>query len=101
MLSKKGQRMSVMYRSKLIVFSKNMGPIIREAVMAHHTNLLIVKGRFKRLSRINNAPIPIVLSTDIPTQMGPRFISEKCKFWVKNTVMYCLQKPVKKCVLLP
>jgi hypothetical protein len=29
--------MSVTYRSKLIVFSKNMGPTIREAVMAHHT----------------------------------------------------------------
>jgi hypothetical protein len=28
--------------------------------------------------------------------MEPKFISEKCKFWVKNTVMYCLQKPVTK-----
>jgi hypothetical protein len=54
-----------------------MGPTIREAVMAHHTNLLIVKGHFKLLLRINTAPIPIVLSTDIPTQMEPSFISEK------------------------
>jgi hypothetical protein len=38
-----------------------------------------VKGYFKRLSRINTAPIPIVLSIDILTQMEPSFISEKCK----------------------
>jgi hypothetical protein len=31
MLSKKGRRMSLTYRSELIVFSKNMGPTIREA----------------------------------------------------------------------
>jgi hypothetical protein len=73
-----------------------MGPTIREAVMAHHTNLLIMKGHFKRLPRINTTPIPIVLSIDLPTQMEPSFISEKCKFWVKNTVMYCLQKPATK-----
>jgi hypothetical protein len=38
-----------------------------------------VKGHFKRLLRINIAPIPIVLSTDIPTQMEPSSITEKCK----------------------
>jgi hypothetical protein len=47
-----------------------------------------MKGHFKRLPRINTAPIPIVLSTDIPTQMERSFISEKCKFLVKNTIMY-------------
>jgi hypothetical protein len=86
MLSEKGLRMSVTYRSEFLVFSKNMGPI-REAA---------VKGHFKRLLRINTAPVPIVLSIDIPTQMEPSFINEKCKFWVKEAVMYCLQKPVTK-----
>jgi hypothetical protein len=32
-----------------------------------HTNLLILKGYFKSLSQINTVPIPVVLSTDIPT----------------------------------
>jgi hypothetical protein len=67
-----------------------MGPTIREAVMAQHINLLIVKGHFKSLSRINATPIPIILSIDIPTQVETSFVSEKCKFWVKKTVMYCL-----------
>jgi hypothetical protein len=50
------------------------------------------EGALQTSSSINTAPVPIVLSIDIPTQMEPSFISKKCQFWVKNTVMYCLQK---------
>jgi hypothetical protein len=72
--------MSLTYSSELIVFSKNIDPTLREAVTAQHThnNLLIVKGHFKRLPRINTAPVPTVLSIDMPTQMESSFISEKC-----------------------
>jgi hypothetical protein len=79
-----------------------MGPTIHKVVMGTpHTNLLIMKGHFKSLPRINTAPVPIVLSIDIPTQTEQSFISEKCKFWVKNTVMYCLQKPLTKMRFFP
>jgi hypothetical protein len=61
-----------------------------------HTNLLIMKEYFKILFRINTAPTPIVLNTAISTQMKPNLISKKCKFWVKCTVMYCLQRLVTK-----
>jgi hypothetical protein len=63
-----------------------------------HISLLILKGYFKSLSEINTAPVPIVLSIDIPTEMEPSFLRKICKFWFKNTIMYCLQKPVKKFV---
>jgi hypothetical protein len=65
-----------------------------------HTNLLNVKGHFKSLSRINTVQIPIVLSIGTPTQMKPSFISEECKFWVKNTEMYCRKHQLRKYVLL-
>jgi hypothetical protein len=55
-----------------------------------------VKGYLKTLPWINTAPVPADLSTDIPTQVEPRFISKKYKFWVKNTSMYRLQEPVPK-----
>jgi hypothetical protein len=61
-----------------------------------HTNLLIVKGYLKTLPWINSAPLPADLSTDITTQVEPRFISIKYKFWIKNTSTYQLQKPVTK-----
>jgi hypothetical protein len=54
-----------------------------------------MKGHFKSLSQINTAPVPTVLSTDIPTQMESTFINEKCMFWIKNTIMYCPYKPGK------
>jgi hypothetical protein len=50
---------------------------IHVAVMAHHTNLMIVKKYFKSLSQINTAPIPTVLSIYIPTKMEPSFIGKK------------------------
>jgi hypothetical protein len=49
-----------------------------------HTYLLIVKGHFKSLSRINTVPIPILLSTDIFTHYQTEkkiFISETSEFW--------------------
>jgi hypothetical protein len=55
-----------------------------------------MKEYFKSLSHINNAPIPITFNTDIPTQRELNFINEKCKFWIKNTILYCLQEPVTK-----
>jgi hypothetical protein len=48
----------------------------------------------KSLSWINSVPVPIIVSIDLPTQMEPSFISKECKFWVKNSIMYCLQKLV-------
>jgi hypothetical protein len=66
-----------------------------------HTNLLIMNGHFKSLSQFNAAPVPAVLSTDIPTQMEPSFVSEKAKFSNKNTIMYCPEKPVKEFVSPP
>jgi hypothetical protein len=60
------------------------------------TNLVIVNVYFKGLSRLNTAPIPIVLRADIRSQTEPSFISKYCKLWVKNTAMHCLQKPVTK-----
>jgi hypothetical protein len=61
-----------------------------------YTNPLIMKGHFKSLSQINTAPVLIVLSIDTPLHMEPSFVSGKCKFWSKNTIMYCLQKSVTK-----
>jgi hypothetical protein len=37
MLSENGRRMPTTYRSEITDFSKNKGPTIRVAVMAHHT----------------------------------------------------------------
>jgi hypothetical protein len=48
--------------------------------MAPYINLMILKGHFFSLFRINTARIPIVISTDTPTQMKPSFISEEWKF---------------------
>jgi hypothetical protein len=64
--------------------------------MAHHTNLLTVAEYFKSSSQINTAPVPTVLSTDIPITIQPSFIGKKYEFWVKQTVVYCLHKSVKK-----
>jgi hypothetical protein len=47
------------------------------------------------LKMVNTAPVPIVLNIYTAIQMGPRLISEKCKFWVKNTDMYCLPNLTK------
>jgi hypothetical protein len=55
-----------------------------------HTNLT-VKVYSESLFWINAAPVPVVLSTVIPTQKEPDFVNEKCMFWVEETVMYCLQ----------
>jgi hypothetical protein len=69
-----------------------MGPIVCVAVVAHHTNLLIMKGNFRSLSQIKTAPVPIFLCIGVHTQMEQSFIGKKLKYWVKNTVMYCLDK---------
>jgi hypothetical protein len=81
--------------SYTMVFSKNIGPAIHIALMAQHMNLLIVEGQFKSLSWINTATVP-VLSIHMFTLKAPTLISEKCKVWVKNTVVYCPQEPVTK-----
>jgi hypothetical protein len=66
-------------------FFFNMGPTIRVPVMAHHTLLSSDReGHFCSLSPINIAPVPIVVSIDMPTQMEPSFIGEKCRPWVKK-----------------
>jgi hypothetical protein len=59
-----------------------------------HISLLIVKGYIRSLSQISAAEVQIVLSIDIPAQMELSFVSNKCKFWVQDTIMHCLQKPV-------
>jgi hypothetical protein len=64
-----------------------------------HISLLILKGYFKSLSEIYTAPVPIVLSIDIPTEMESSFLRKICKFWFKNSIMYCPQKPVTKFIL--
>jgi hypothetical protein len=43
---------------------------------------------------INTAPEFTVLSIDLSTSMEPDVISRKCKFWLKNIIMYYAQKPV-------
>jgi hypothetical protein len=53
-----------------------------------HTKILIAMGHSKSLSWINNAPEPIVLSTDTPVQIKPSFISEKC--YVLGQEHYCV-----------
>jgi hypothetical protein len=54
------------------------------------------EGHFKSLSQINTAPISSALITDILSQIEPSFIRGKCKFCVKNGVVYYLQKPITK-----
>jgi hypothetical protein len=49
------------------------------------------------MSWINNAPVPIVLIIDTPTQIEQSFISEKnMSLGVKKTVTRCPQKPVTR-----
>jgi hypothetical protein len=79
-----------------MIVLKNMSPTYYSCRSSGtlHINLKIMKGHFRRISQISTVPVPIVLSIDTPTQMEPSFMSEKCKFWVKNSIMYCPQKPV-------
>jgi hypothetical protein len=63
------------------------------------TKLLIVKGYFKSLSRINTVPISTALANVTPTQMDQASLN-KLKCWVKGTVRYSPQKPVTKKKLL-
>jgi hypothetical protein len=48
------------------------------------------------MSRIITPPVHIVLSFDATSQMEQSFFNEKCKFWVKNTVLYCMETPVTR-----
>lgn len=57
-----------------------MGPIVCVAVVAHHTNLLIMKGNFRSLSQIKTAPVPIFLCIGVHTQMEQSFIGKKLKY---------------------
>jgi hypothetical protein len=57
-----------------------------------HTSLLIMKGHFRSKSWINTAPVPTVLSVDIPTHMEPVFSREQRKFCVQRTVMQSFTK---------
>jgi hypothetical protein len=54
-----------------------MTPTGHAAVMTPHTKFFIVKRYFKSLSWINTAPTPIALSTALPTQIEPSFMSKK------------------------
>jgi hypothetical protein len=47
-----------------------------------HTNLLTVKGHFRRLSRINSAPVAlyIALNTDTPPEMEPNWAMQGSRF---------------------
>lgn len=72
--------MSLIYRFELIVSSNNIGIIIRVAAVTHYTSIFDSEGAPQ-----NSSPTRTILSNDIPTQMEPRVISKKCKFWVKNT----------------
>jgi hypothetical protein len=72
-----------------------MGPTIRVAVMARH-RIFRSWTDTSKIYPINTAPIHTGLCLDTPTQTEPRFIIEECKFWVKNTVITCLQKRVIK-----
>lgn len=56
-----------------------------------HTNL-------PSFSHINTAPIPTVLSTDLPTHMQLGFISVKWVFGQEH-IIYYLQKPLKNTCL--
>jgi hypothetical protein len=85
--------------SESIAFKKYGSNYSHSSNDTPHTNLLIVKWHFKILSQINTAPVPLVLRIHMSTQMEPNFISEECKLWIKSTVIYCLQKPVTKCIL--
>jgi hypothetical protein len=62
-----------------------MGPINCVEVVAHHTNVLIMKGNLRSISQINTAPVPIFLGIGVLTQIEPSFISKKPKYCVKNT----------------
>jgi hypothetical protein len=68
--------------------------------LVHH-NLLFLKWNFKSLSGISAAPVSMVFTIYIPTQMEPSFIIQKCKFWVKKTIMCCSQNQLRKCILYP
>jgi hypothetical protein len=51
-----------------IVCSKGTGPHYScSSNGTTHNNLLILKGHFKSLSRINTAPVPIGLNIDVHT----------------------------------
>jgi hypothetical protein len=54
-----------------------------------HTNLLIMKGYFRSVSQINTAPIHIVLSTHIPTQMEPNVIATKYVLGQEHCLVLC------------
>lgn len=94
--------------------------------MSHYTNLLILKGYFRSLSWTNTAPIPILQSLNVPTQIKSSFsnkqklrgrtyrllsfhwlvsfffffkvrnVGQKCKFSVKGIIMYCQERPGTK-----
>jgi hypothetical protein len=67
--------------SELTIF-KNFGSTIRVATAAQHTQIFQSEGVLHESSWMNNAQIPAVLSTDIPTQMEPNFFNKKLKFCV-------------------
>jgi hypothetical protein len=80
-----------MLNVSLLLLSKSV--LKRDLLLVQHNdtpliNPLILKGHLKSLSQINTAQVlRIDLNADTPTQVKPSFTSEKCKFWVKNTVM--------------
>jgi len=74
-----------------------MGPAVHVAVMAQHTNFLIVKELFRSLSLINTVPVPVVLSFDTPTKMEPSIISEKYKFGSNCIVCYLQKTAIEIC----
>jgi hypothetical protein len=65
---------------------KNVGLSILVAVMAHDTPVFD-QGALQKSVVANTASVPIVLRSDIPTQLERSFSSERFEFWVKNTVI--------------
>jgi hypothetical protein len=59
-----------------------------------------MKGHFKSLSQINPAPVPVVLSTDKPTQVEPSFMSENVSFGSRTLSRIARKNQLQKSVLL-
>jgi hypothetical protein len=95
MLPKKGQRLPLLCCFELITCSENVGPTLHVAVKAQHTPIFWL-WRVTSDSVLDYYCFNNLLYWVIPTQMEPIFISKKCMFSVKNTITYCLPKPVTK-----
>jgi hypothetical protein len=65
--------------------------------LTYHSELIVcTKTNASYLFLIDTAPVTIVHSIDISSQKELSFIGKEHKFRVKETIMYCQQKPVIK-----